>query len=569
MGFISSLAKGHKAEFPGQSDGSRLWREAFGATDKERPRKEGYGIKPVPGGSYTGSLDTSASFIRLLQAYRSKSPGGWSDDRWEQSRHFVGISYVAIHRQNEMLVQSEFQVFKKDINHPEGKRPITPNDPPEGPERTAKNIRPYDLVRLLEKPNNEDGFGSLLENWNLQLDLTGTALTWMVPNQWGVPFELYSIPTATAIPQPIVNPAFPHGYYRIQPVYPYGPFSSYPTPNSAVGAPIPAQWMMRVKYPHPFLRYDGYSPLSAMSLHIDEIEGMDTSRTASMRGSINPSAVLNFDDSEAGLQQLPEEEIERIRAEFEASFMGPQNAGRLFVAAPGSKLEPWGGRPVDMDYQAGWDQMASFILGGGFGVTKPAAGMVEDSSYSTLFATLKQLYWVTLNPKTHRFSQAVTRNIAPFFGDDLIVEIRCKPIDDHEINFSKIDKLSTLKGMPKSAIRLSLKLMDLPVTEELVQELSEAGDQQQGGMLGMPAPGAKPGAGPQTDEGVESEQEAVQKREEELRPEPPEIANSRPSPGSLSRGALGPRKMLEMPSRIRRKSLYDQALEVIRNGHAH
>lgn len=559
MGFIADLAKSSKTAFPGQSQGSRLWREAFGQAKEDKPKKEGYGSNPSRGGSYGRSLTSDASFIRLLQALRSKAPGGWSDDRWEQSRHYVGIAYVAIHRQNELLLQSEFQVFIKDPNHPEGKRPVTPNDPPQG----DRLVRPYDLVKLLEKPNNQDGFGNLMEQWNLQLDLTGMCLTQMVPNALGTPMELYPIPTATAIPQPVINPEYPHGYYRIQPIYPYGPFSSYPTPNSAVGAAIPAEWMMRVKYPHPFLRYDGYSPLTAMRLHLDEIEGMDRSRASSMRGQITPSAVLNFEDSEAGLQALPEEEIERVKAEFEAAFMGPENAGRLFVAAPGSKLEPWGGRPVDMDYQAGWDQIASFVLGGGFGVTKPAAGMVEDSSYSTLFATLKQLYWITLDPKCHRHGQALTRTVAPFFGDDLIVEIRCKPINDHEINFQKVDKLSTLKGMPKSAIRVSLKLMDIPVTEELVEELSAAGDEQGAGMPGMGGTPTAP-AGDDAGKTANTEQAAQTAKTEEMRPEPSEVTQSRSDPGGLSRGALGPRKSL----RFSRKSFYEQTLEVLRNGHS-
>src|SRR5260370_35899679 len=109
------------------------------------------------------------------------------------------------------------------------------------------------------------------------MTLMGKALTWMVPNKLKTPMELYSIPTAIAIPQPAINPDFPDGYYRIQPIYPYGPFSSYPTPATAVGAPIPAQWMLRVKYPHPLLRYDGYSPMTVLRLQQDEIESIDRS----------------------------------------------------------------------------------------------------------------------------------------------------------------------------------------------------------------------------------------------------------------------------------------------------
>ena len=382
MGFISDLIDRTKA-FPGRDQGESLWRQVFGE-DKEDTRR--LVRPPTPGGSWGRSnIAGSAAYKRLLQAMRSMAPGGWSDDRWEQSKHYVGITYVASHRTGEQMAQAEFNVFQKDEHAPKGKIPVKKGHPG------------YKLVELLEKPNNDDSFGDWLYRINQQMDLTGMGLTWMVPNKLGIPFELYSIPTAIAIPQPAINPEFPDGYYRIQPIYPYGPFSSYPTPSTAVGAPIPAEWMMRFKFPHPFLRYDGYAPLTALRLHLDEIESMDRSRWYSMKRVLNPSGVLNFEESE-GMDPLPTEEIERIRTEFENEWQGAENTGRLFVATPGAKLEPWGAPPRDMEYHQGWDQLVSFVLAG-MGITKPAAGMVEDSSYSTLFATLKQFHLLTLQPK--------------------------------------------------------------------------------------------------------------------------------------------------------------------------
>lgn len=398
MGVLSNLRQRYNSEtggskasvFPGRNEGTRVWREIFGGTNKEESLKQaseiGYGWKPTPGGEWGRSTTaTGAAFKRLLQAMRSGAPGGWSDDRYEQTRHFVGIAYIAIHRICMQLRQAEFEVYRKVDEHPDGKVPVKKGDDA------------YDLVRILEKPNPQDSFGKMMYRLGQQKYLTGSALMWMVPNQLGRPMEMYPIPTAIAVPQAVINAEFPQGYYRIQPVYPYGPFSSYPTPSSAVGAPIPAQWMLRFLYPHPLLRYEGYSPLTGLRLEMDEFEMIGRSRHYSMRRSVNPSAVLNFPDVE-GLQPLPRSEIERIHAEWENEFQGPENHGRLIVGMPGGRLDPWGGRPVDMDYQSGWEQLSSYLLGG-FGITKPAAGMIEDSSYATLFATLKQLHTITLDPE--------------------------------------------------------------------------------------------------------------------------------------------------------------------------
>lgn len=574
MGYISNLAKGTKKEsLPGSDAGRRLWREVFG-TDKETPAKP----KVTPGGSYARSVgSTDAAFTRLLQAMRSMAPGGWSDDRWEQTRHYTGIPYVATDRLGRRLSRAEFQVFIKDPNHPDGKRAITENDPPQG----DRQVKPYDLVKLLEAPNNQDHFGLLMWRWKQQLNLTGTALTWMVPNVFGAPTELYCVPTAIAIPQPAVNPNYPDGYYRIQPVYPYGPFSSYPTPNSAVGAAIPAQWMLRFQYPHPLLRYDGYSPLTGMRLHIDEAEMIDRSRHYSMRHEVNPSAIIGFDDVE-NAQPLPPEEVNRIHAEFENSLQGPENAGRLFVNhLPGQHLEPWGKNPIDMAYQEGWDQLTNFILGGGFGITKPAAGMIEDSSYASLYATLKQLDLVTLDPDCYLIAAYLTRHLACFFGDNLIVEVRCPRIDDHDIKFTKIDKLQAGKAITKNELR---KELDMPLTQEewgadiagdpsaAEQEQQEAEMEAQQQQMGEGGPMQEPGPG----------QEAAEEEE------PAEVTQTRPRPGPLGEGALGPRMkslfyekralrvlrdkpkrkvMSEEVMELKAKTFYDLSRKVCLNGH--
>lgn len=554
MGFISDnvKTKGSIADsfFPGADRSRSVYRERFHHVSKE----DGDLNKPTStGGSFGRSaISGGNAFKRLLQAMRSDAPGGWSDDRYEQSRHYNGIQYLAINRTNEQLAQSEFQVFRKDEMHPDGKRPVRKGD------------RGYELVELLEKPNPDDSFGDLLSMWNLQMDMTGMALTWMVPNELGTPMELYPIPTAIAVPQPVINPDYPHGYYRIQPVYPYGPFSSTPTPNSAVGAPIPAEWMIRMKYPHPFLRYDGYSPFTAMRLHIDEIESMDRSRWYSMKKSLNPSAVLNFDEME-GAEPLPDEEIDRIRAEWEADFQGPENHGRLIVSPPGGRLDLFGMNPKDMDYQSGWEQLVSFVMAG-YGISKTAAGMIETSSYSTLFATLKQFHLLTINPKLRRISNKLTRYLAPHFGDDLIIEIRCERIDDQDQRNAKISIAMSALAITKNEVR---KELDMPLTKE------EWGVE----IAGIPTPPPMvPGMMPGQEGQVLGQQQEIPPEVIQLLVEqgidpnqvPPEVMqqliqeiqggnigmekvggnknpqeNERPQPRNMSAGSQGPRKSIE------------------------
>ncbi len=579
MGIISQLASETKGVALNSgigtprnpSGGSRdLWRNVF-RVNKETEDRFPPVRRPIPGGSFARSaIAEPAAYKRLLQAMRSMAPGGWSDNRWEQTKHFTGIAYVAIRAVCLQLQQAEFQVFKKDLNHQNGKRPITPYDPPEG----DRVVKPYDLIGLLQKPNNQDSFGKLMYRWGQQLRLTGTALTWMVPNALGTPMELYPIPTSIAIPQPAINPDYPDGYYRIQPIYPYGPFSSYPTPATAVGAPIPAQWMLRFIYPHPLLRYDGYSPLTGLRLHLDEVESVDRSRWYSMKRAVDPSAVLQFEEMDGALP-LPAAEIERIRAEFENTLMGPENNGQLYVSAPGSRLEPWGARPLDMEYQAGWDQLTSFCLGG-LGITKPAAGMIEDSSYATLFATLKQLNVLTLEPECNDIASYLTRDLAKYFGDDLIVEITTKRIDDHDLTNAKLQIAMNARAITKNEV---LRILDLPMTkEEWGEEIAGTEPQPEGGDLASMLDGGG-GADPTGGSKLVAPQDQINVQEpspftgqvnapgEEAVSDPSEIQRNKPKMGSAGRGALGPRKSLGESRlvNIYKKSLYQKVREALSN----
>lgn len=150
-----------------------LWDRAFRRQGRQQSSPQPQSGKPVadPSKMRGRSLisPNERAFVKLLEAMRSDAPGGWSDDRYEQTlRHFTGITYVAIHRLSTQMARAEFQVYREDPTAPDGKRPVSQNDP-DG----------WELVQLLRKPNKQDSFGKLMYRWSQQKKLTGSALTWM------------------------------------------------------------------------------------------------------------------------------------------------------------------------------------------------------------------------------------------------------------------------------------------------------------------------------------------------------------------------------------------------------
>jgi phage portal protein BeeE len=575
MGFIAQLAKGRKdVAFPGMDGGRRLWDRTFGRT-KEGDESNFPVVRPTLGASGGGSFGRSitsstAATIRLIQAMRSMAPGGWSDDRWTESKKWTDVRYLAGHRIGEQMLQAEVEVFHQVGPGKDDKKPVHPDDPPQG----GRLHSPYDLVKLLKHPNNDDTFGELMYATHQQMMLTGMALTWMLPNEGGVPMQLFPIPTALAIPQPAINPDYPDGFYRIQPVYPYGPFSSYPTPSTSVGAPIDARWILRIKYTHPFLRYDGWSPQTALNMEFDTVQQMAESRWNALKKVIDPSAVLSTQstgEAAEGTAGFPEAEIERMLAEIENEKQGTSNVGKLFIPPPGWKLEPWMNNLRDLQYTEGWEQMVSFLMAA-LGISKEAAGMIGSTAYAQLFAALKQLHWLTLDPLCYRIAQKFTMHLGHFFGDNLVIEIKPKKIDDHEVIFNKINAAQTAVAIKKGEVR---KLLDLPLTgeeweedmagdpspkqEQQMQEEQQAAQQQQqqeGDMAKEQA--AKDGELQDKQTQLEGAKEGLEWVDDKN-----SVDKERPKTGSLNAGSLGP-KMKSL--RVKSSDLRSKYKRVTTNG---
>ncbi len=221
----------------------------------------------------------------------------------------------------------------------------------------------------------------------------------------------------------------------------------------------------------------------------------------------------------------------------------------------------------------------------GLGISKEAAGMIGSTAYAQLYAAIKQLHLLTLVPKCNRIAAKLTRRLAPFFGDDLIIEIRPPRIDDHEVTNTKVTTAIAARCITKNEVR---KHLDMPLTQEAWGN-EIAGEQEivdgapAGKMSGVPD--AKEGREAKEDEAEDGRTTRVTnevngtplngRKKPEARTEDSDVAKSRPTPGQLGRGAIGSRKMLDYETksfseRIRRafgnekrKSLYSTVLESI------
>ncbi len=147
----------------------------------------------------------------------------------------------------------------------------------------------------------------------------------------------------------------------------------------------------------------------------------------------------------------------------------------------------------------------------------------------------KGVFGNSLTYQCQDIGQMFSRWLAPFFGVDLEVEVRCRRIDDHEITFQKCEVMMQAKAITKNEVRKMMEMMvtsepwgndiagDPSPNEQLLQTqmmaLPDQAAEQEGGVI-LPGDDSPAGA--------------------DANPEPDEIVRSRPKTGSLGKGSKGP-----------------------------
>ncbi len=396
--------------------------------------------RKLPQDNVIDAPSSVANYMYLLAALRSNAPGQWSANLLELSNHLLGPVYLAVNTMANQAAAADMKLYERTEDPLESDIELPYTEP---------------VVRLLEDPNNDDSFGDLMYQTSQQIGLTGIGLIWKPPSGLGdVPSELYSIPTATALPWP-PSPVYPHGSYLIQPYYPYGPFSTVPSYQSAAGARIPAEQIIRIKNPHPILRYSGYAVLTAMQRQVDTTDAIDISRWNTQQKGVDPTVAFNFDPE---LFNPESTDLNRLRMQLEALYSGPNNAGRIMFNPLGSTVTRISQTPQEMGWTEGYAQLLEFILAA-YGVPKSVAGLQDAASFSTLYSALRQFYLISLNPHLKKISDKLTKALVkPYYGENLYMTLKGQRITDDDLLVKKFQTVLPYNVVRRNELR---KWMDM------------------------------------------------------------------------------------------------------------
>lgn len=396
----------------------------------------------------TDPVQRTTAFM-FLEALRRELPGWQTTNRWNQSQHFTQIVYIAIRAIMDLIGGSNTQVMRR-------KRPHRNRSTFHGPGGFIKSMpgehhsqseeyTPFDdiehpLGKLSQYPNPVESMGEVLSRLVLQNRLTGVGPLWCVPNSEAKPVEIYALETALMYPLWQQTLQYPFGAWQVQPYYAMGQYTMLPGTWGAGGAILPGEEVHRFMDPHPIIKWDGYSPLTAGSVGLDVLEAIDQSRWAMFDHGLQLDSVLIAPG-------LSPEQIDKITAQMQNRHAGAQNARRFGVISPPPgvqdkfDLKPFGQTAKEMDYVTSWEQAVSFCLAL-FGVPKGVVCLDAAGSYAKLYADLRQFHH-RQGSFARRLAEFLTRSIArPWcrFPGEFRFQIDLPKLDDPDLKERQLSR---------------------------------------------------------------------------------------------------------------------------------
>lgn len=269
-----------------------------------------------------------------------------------------------------------------------------------------REIDDHPLLRLLETPNPMESGADLFESWYGFLEVAGNSYMELV-ELGGEPRELYALrpDRMKVVPG---RAGWPEGYeYSVD-----GRVVTFPSDPARGVAPI-----LHMKLFHPTDDHYGMSPVEAAAFAVDIHNAAGIWNKALLDNAARPSGALVYKGAD-GARNLSEEQFERLKLELAENYQGAANAGRPLLLEGGLDWTAMGLSPKDMDFIEA-KRAAAREIALAFGVPPMLIGIPGDNTFSNYQEANRTFWRQTVLPLVGRTARALTRWLAPRFGEGL------------------------------------------------------------------------------------------------------------------------------------------------------
>jgi len=339
-----------------------------------------------------GKAARSDAWLRsLVRPYESGRPAAWADDPTEQVKHFRHWVFAAIRAIANRVAATPLTLYRRV------------------PGGEAEEVTEHPFLDLLNYVNPFHTRFWLWAQTVTFLELTGNAY-WYVPrNRLGVPAEIWV--------------AHSHYMHVIPDREKF--IAGYEYRRGTEAVRFEPDEIVHLKYPNPESMYYGRGPLQAAAETVDAHESMKTVQFNMMKRGAFPGGALEVDGS------LTEEQLKRLRAQFEDRYTGRDNSGRWVVLEAGMRAKQLTLTPQELAFveSAGLNRDEILAI---YGVPAAVVGLSENVNKAVADAMDTIFARYTIAPKLQLIEDQLNQDLIPRFDDRLFVRFDSPVPEDEE-----------------------------------------------------------------------------------------------------------------------------------------
>ncbi len=244
------------------------------------------------------------------------------------------------------------------------------------------------LVRLLQRVNPRQSLGDILEATVMALELTGNAYWAIERDARGVPAELWPMrPDRVKI---LPGPHLVEGYV-------------YEANGRRVA--FKADEVIHFRYFSPADDFYGLSPMTAAADSIATDLFATSYNQGFFRRGARPEGIITSQ------VELAEDELKRLRAQFEELYSGVDNSHRVMILGADLDWKTLGVAPKDAEFLA-QRRLSREEICAVFGVPPAVVGIYEYANYANAQLQRKLFWSETVLPKLRRIGDAINEQLA-------------------------------------------------------------------------------------------------------------------------------------------------------------
>jgi HK97 family phage portal protein len=294
----------------------------------------------------------------------------------------------------------------------------------------AEEIESHPLLALLAGPNPQDEGTVLFERWYAYLQCAGDSYLEAV-SAGGAVRELYVLrPDRVSVVADARG--WPIGYD-----YKLGDRITHIARDLTTGF-LP---VLHAALFNPLDDHYGLSPIQAAANAV-EVHNAGAAWTKSLLdNAARPSGALIYKGPE-GAPSLSDDQFQRLKRELEDAYQGASNAGRPMVLEGGLDWRSMSYTPSDMDF-SNLRNAAAREIALAFGIPPMLLGIPGDNTFSNYREANLSFWRQSVLPLVARTAKALTRWLAPRFGENLRIGYDADAVDALAIERESVwDRLS-------------------------------------------------------------------------------------------------------------------------------